>query len=128
MLTAIIRSQQKQIRSSWATTTSAITAARATNIRFMSSSKKGASSGEEKPKTTTYGEYHFRKSIERGRQVYSTRNLLTALGLFSACTGIYFYSLNAVKQEDFSDIPMPPEPTAEERAKFESSASNQNKE
>ncbi|KAJ1883567.1 hypothetical protein LPJ57_000066 [Coemansia sp. RSA 486] len=73
---------------------------------------------------STYGEYHFRKSIERGRQAYSVKNVLTAVGLFGACTGIYFYSLNAVKQEDFSDIPMPPEPTAEERAQFESSASS----
>ncbi|KAJ1807373.1 hypothetical protein LPJ56_004928 [Coemansia sp. RSA 2599] len=115
MLTNIVRSQQKQMRS-WATSA---------NVRFMSS-KKSALDNNREPKTT-YGEYHFRKSIERGRQAYSVRNFLTALGLFGACAGIYFYSLNAVKQEDFSDIPMPPEPTAEERAKFESSASSGSK-
>ncbi|KAJ1801448.1 hypothetical protein LPJ59_000286 [Coemansia sp. RSA 2399] len=66
-----------------------------------------------------YGEYRFRKSIERGRSRYSIRNGLTALGLAGAVTGIYFYSLHAVKQEDFSDVPMPPEPTTEEKAEFE---------
>ncbi|KAJ1964724.1 hypothetical protein GGI12_001230 [Dipsacomyces acuminosporus] len=68
---------------------------------------------------TSYGEYHFRKSIERGRQQYSIKNTLTAAGLAGACAGIYFYSLHAVKQEDFSDIPMPPEPTADEKKAFE---------
>ncbi|KAJ2400884.1 hypothetical protein GGI23_001758 [Coemansia sp. RSA 2559] len=69
-------------------------------------------------KYAPYGEYRFRKSIERGRSRYSIRNAITALGLAGAVTGIYFYSLHAVKQEDFSDVPMPPEPTAEEKAEF----------
>ncbi|KAI8323499.1 hypothetical protein GQ54DRAFT_296705 [Martensiomyces pterosporus] len=69
-------------------------------------------------KQSPYGEYHFRKSIERGRQQYSIKNIVTALGLAGGCAGIYFYSLHAVKQEDFSDIPMPPEPTAEEKKAF----------
>ncbi|KAJ2550686.1 hypothetical protein EV175_003977 [Coemansia sp. RSA 1933] len=71
---------------------------------------------------TPYGEYHFRKSIERGRRRYSIRNFFTALGLLGLCSGIYFYSLYAVKQESFDDVPMPPEPTAEEKAKFEQNA------
>ncbi|KAJ2724592.1 FKBP12-associated protein [Coemansia sp. Benny D115] len=66
-----------------------------------------------------YGDYHFRKSIERGRRVYSVRNMLTALGLGGVVASVYFYSLKAVKQEDFSDIPMPREPTEEEKAKFQ---------
>ncbi|KAI9499964.1 hypothetical protein BX070DRAFT_175234, partial [Coemansia spiralis] len=51
--------------------------------------------------------YHFRKSIERGRRQYSVYNVLTAIGLGGVCLGVYFYSLYAVKQEDFSDVPMP---------------------
>ncbi|KAJ2520477.1 hypothetical protein GGI11_002284 [Coemansia sp. RSA 2049] len=70
-------------------------------------------------KYTPYGEYHFRESIERARSPYSLRNGITALALMGLCTGIYFYSLNVVKQEDFSDVPMPPEPTSEEKAEFE---------
>ncbi|KAJ1772693.1 hypothetical protein IW140_002608 [Coemansia sp. RSA 1813] len=85
-----------------------------TVVRLANSQTKNT--GE---KYAPYGEYHFRQSIERGRSRYSIRNVFTALGLAGACTGIYFYSLHAVKQEDFSDVPMPPEPTAEEKAEFE---------
>ncbi|KAJ1725695.1 hypothetical protein LPJ53_000174 [Coemansia erecta] len=85
-----------------------------------SGSSSKAPQDQQRQRVNTYGEYQFRKSIERGRAAYSVRNVATAVGLFGACAGIYFYSLNAVKQEDFSDIPMPPEPSAEERAKYES--------
>ncbi|KAJ2656134.1 hypothetical protein IWW48_005184 [Coemansia sp. RSA 1200] len=96
----------------------------------MTSSRGGSKSGtvvrmakrQERStgeKYTPYGEYHFRESIERARSPYSVRNGITALALMGLCTGIYFYSLNVVKQEDFSDVPMPPEPTSEEKAEFE---------
>ncbi|KAJ2396383.1 hypothetical protein GGI05_001152 [Coemansia sp. RSA 2603] len=87
--------------------------------RWSSGGGGKAPSDHTRQARNTYGEYQFRKSIERGRAVYSVRNVATAVGLFSLCAGIYFYSLKAVKQEDFSDIPMPPEPSAEERAKYE---------
>ncbi|KAJ1958196.1 hypothetical protein EC988_000443 [Linderina pennispora] len=70
-------------------------------------------------KVNVYGEYQFKKSIQRGRQQYMIKNVLTAFGLGGLCAGIYFYSLNVVKQEDFSDVPMPPEPTADEKTKFD---------
>ncbi|KAI7826319.1 hypothetical protein BX661DRAFT_183787 [Kickxella alabastrina] len=87
-------------------------------LRYLSTEKLGQQS-QIKTKSDTYGEYHFRKSIERGREAYSVKNVFTALALASGCAGIYFYSLSAVKQENFSDVPMPREPSAEEKAQFE---------
>lgn len=87
-------------------------------LRHMSKDtfKKG---GAGEGGTTTYGNYQFQDSIERGRQQYSIRNGLVAVGLVGGVAAIYFYSLHAVKQEDFSDVPMPPEPSTQERLQFE---------
>ncbi|KAJ2497716.1 hypothetical protein GGH96_004899 [Coemansia sp. RSA 1972] len=65
-----------------------------------------------------HGEYRFRTSIERGRQQYTKRNMMTAAGLCATVMGVYFYSLYAVKQEDYTDIPMPAVLTEEEKAEF----------
>ncbi|KAJ2489212.1 hypothetical protein IWW37_004193 [Coemansia sp. RSA 2050] len=82
---------------------------------------RNASNGPEiNKKQALYGDYHYRESIERGRQSYTKSNVLTALGLGGLVAGIYFYSLKAVRQEDYSDIPMPPEPSAEQKSKYES--------
>ncbi|KAJ2829088.1 hypothetical protein GGI24_002226 [Coemansia furcata] len=82
---------------------------------------RNSSSGPEiNKKQALYGDYHYRESIERGRRSYTKRNVATALALGGLVTGIYFYSLKAVRQEDYSDIPMPPEPSAEQKSKFES--------
>ncbi|KAJ2826938.1 hypothetical protein IWW50_002131, partial [Coemansia erecta] len=63
-----------------------------------------------------HSEYRFRSSIERGRRQYTVRNMLTAAGLTGGVAGIYFYSLHAVKQEDYSDIPMPAVLSEDEKA------------
>ncbi|KAJ2641389.1 hypothetical protein GGF44_002145 [Coemansia sp. RSA 1694] len=90
------------------------------SVRNSSSSRSSSSTGPEiNKKQALYGDYHYRESIERGRQSYTRRNVLTALGLVGVVTGIYFYSLKAVRQEDYSDIPMPPEPSAEQKSQFE---------
>ncbi|KAJ2080770.1 hypothetical protein H4R24_002814 [Coemansia sp. RSA 988] len=62
-----------------------------------------------------YNGYQFTSSIERGRQPYAIRNVATAFGLVGLCASVYFYSLYAVKQEDYSDVPMPAMPSEEER-------------
>ncbi|KAJ2798511.1 hypothetical protein H4R21_003903 [Coemansia helicoidea] len=67
---------------------------------------------------STHSEYKLRSSIERGRQQYVVRNALTAAGLTGLCAGVYFYSLYAVKQEDFTDVPMPAVLTEEEKEAF----------
>ncbi|KAJ2326219.1 hypothetical protein GGI00_004810, partial [Coemansia sp. RSA 2681] len=82
-------------------------------------SSRSSTGPEINKKRALYGDYHYRESIERGRQSYTRRNVVTALGLVGVVTGIYFYSLKAVRQEDYSDIPMPPEPSAEQKSQFE---------
>ncbi|KAJ1675250.1 hypothetical protein EV182_001634 [Spiromyces aspiralis] len=68
--------------------------------------------------------YAYRQSIERGRSRYRTRNLLTAASLGLGVIGIYYYVIWSVEQEDYSDIPMPPELTEEEkRAREQATAS-----
>ncbi|KAJ2740646.1 hypothetical protein GGI20_005696 [Coemansia sp. BCRC 34301] len=90
----------------------------ATAVRSVSSSSGSGSGPEINKKQALYGDYHYRESIERGRQSYTQRNVLTALGLAGVVSGIYFYSLSAVRQEDYSDVPMPPEPSAEQKSRF----------
>ncbi|KAJ1719675.1 hypothetical protein LPJ61_006267, partial [Coemansia biformis] len=53
---------------------------------------------------------------------YAARNVVTAAGLVGLCASVYFYSLYAVKQEDYSDIPMPAQPSEEEREAFSRSS------
>ncbi|KAJ2162098.1 hypothetical protein GGF46_000973 [Coemansia sp. RSA 552] len=93
--------------------------ARTTAVRStLRTAAHGAARRAASNKSAAYGEYHFRGSIERGRRPYALRNMLTAAGLAGLCSGIYFYSLYAVKQEDYSDVPMPDMPTDEEKASF----------
>lgn len=44
----------------------------------------------------------------RARKPYFWKNAIAATGLFGLVTGIYLYSLNALVQDDFADIPVPP--------------------
>ncbi|PVU87477.1 hypothetical protein BB561_006310 [Smittium simulii] len=53
--------------------------------------------------------YEFRESIDRGREQYRVKNAIVSLSLCGLITGIYFYSMYAVDQEDYSDVPMPEE-------------------
>ncbi|KAJ2780387.1 FKBP12-associated protein [Coemansia javaensis] len=85
----------------------------------MSSSSSG---GGGRP---AYSEYRLRSSIERGRQQYAVRNAAVATGLVGLCAAVYFYSLYAVKQEDYSDVPMPAAPSEAERRAFAQGRSDQ---
>lgn len=44
----------------------------------------------------------------RARKPFMVKNALTALGFFGFAAGVYFYSLNALVQDDFADVPIPP--------------------
>ncbi|OMH84687.1 hypothetical protein AX774_g1785 [Zancudomyces culisetae] len=59
--------------------------------------------------------YSNKESMERGRQQYRMKNAALFAGLSLTAIGIYYYSMYAVGQEDFSDIPLP-EPVKEEKA------------
>ncbi|KAI7858822.1 hypothetical protein BDC45DRAFT_564929 [Circinella umbellata] len=51
--------------------------------------------------------YGFSPALERTRQPFRARNMLTLLGLFTFTGGVFAYSMLAVKQDDFSDVPLP---------------------
>ncbi|KAJ2615328.1 hypothetical protein H4S08_001292 [Coemansia sp. RSA 1365] len=72
-----------------------------------------------------YSGYRFNDSIERGRQPYAIKNVATAFGLVGLCASVYFYSLYAVKQEDYSDVPMPAMPSQEEKLAFAQTSAKQ---
>lgn len=44
----------------------------------------------------------------RARKPFFWKNIAMASGLFAMTAGIYFYSLHALVQDDFADIPVPP--------------------
>ncbi|KAI7901451.1 uncharacterized protein BX663DRAFT_553249 [Cokeromyces recurvatus] len=64
----------------------------------------------EKLYSTTKG-YGFTPALQRTRKPFAVRNMLTLAGLLTFTGGVYAYSLLAVKQDDFSDVPMPPKTT-----------------
>jgi cytochrome c oxidase assembly factor 3 len=51
--------------------------------------------------------YGFTKALQRARQPYRTRNVITGLGLIGFVSAVYAYSILAVKQDDLSDIELP---------------------
>ncbi|KAI8136755.1 hypothetical protein BJV82DRAFT_647088 [Fennellomyces sp. T-0311] len=51
--------------------------------------------------------YGFSPALERTRQPFRMRNLLTLGALLGFTGGVYAYSMLAVKQDDFSDVPLP---------------------
>ncbi|ORY98952.1 hypothetical protein BCR43DRAFT_435698 [Syncephalastrum racemosum] len=60
----------------------------------------------EKLYTTSKG-YGFSPALQRTRQPFRMRNMFTLLGLLAFTGGVYTYSFMAVKQDDFSDVPLP---------------------
>lgn len=54
-----------------------------------------------------YGPSGYKPSpgLERARRPFRTKNALTGLAILAFAGSVYTYSINAVKQDDFSDIP-----------------------
>lgn len=48
----------------------------------------------------TYGSFYI------ARQYYAKKNLFVGGGLLCFITGVYFYSIHVVSQEDFADVPI----------------------
>ncbi|KAL0090638.1 hypothetical protein J3Q64DRAFT_1009331 [Phycomyces blakesleeanus] len=51
--------------------------------------------------------YGFSPALERTRKPFQVRNVLTLVGLLTFTGSVYAYSMMAVKQDDFSDVPLP---------------------
>ncbi|KAK6434164.1 hypothetical protein LTR95_009653 [Oleoguttula sp. CCFEE 5521] len=49
-------------------------------------------------------------ALYRARQPYLIRNTITGLCIMGFVAGVYSYTIRAIGQDDFSDIPMPDAP------------------
>lgn len=59
-------------------------------------------------KRATYWESgRMSQGLQRARAPFRAKNLLTGAGILSFTFAVYAYSISAVKQDDFSDIPAP---------------------
>ncbi|KAF6220198.1 hypothetical protein HO133_003329 [Letharia lupina] len=61
---------------------------------------------------SSYYDKHYRPaaSLIRARQPYLIRNMVTGLALCAFTIGVYSWTINAVAQDDFSDVPIPDAP------------------
>ncbi|KAL6908667.1 hypothetical protein GGI43DRAFT_393325 [Trichoderma evansii] len=68
---------------------------------------------------STYYDRRLRQgpALVRARRPYLFRNAATGLGLFALVSGIYYYTINAVGQDDFADVKVPDEPRKPAQAK-----------
>ncbi|EHK16840.1 uncharacterized protein TRIVIDRAFT_162874, partial [Trichoderma virens Gv29-8] len=68
---------------------------------------------------TTYYDRRLRQgpALVRARRPYLFKNALTGLGLFALVGGVYWYTINAVGQDDFEDVKVPDAPRQPSKAK-----------
>jgi len=63
------------------------------------------------PRSTYYDKnYRQTAALIRARQPYLVRNILTGTTIFAFAIGVYAFTIKAVAQDDFSDVPMPDAP------------------
>ncbi|KYK56893.1 hypothetical protein DCS_03899 [Drechmeria coniospora] len=68
---------------------------------------------------STYYDRRLRQgqALIRARRPYLFRNTVTGLGLMAVVGGIYYYTLNAVGQDNFDDVRVPDAPRQPANAK-----------
>ncbi|KAK2810251.1 hypothetical protein FQN50_003221 [Emmonsiellopsis sp. PD_5] len=52
-------------------------------------------------------DYRAGAALLRARRPYVIKNAITGLALFGFCIGVYSFTINAVGQDDFSDVKLP---------------------
>ncbi|PGH09618.1 hypothetical protein AJ79_05674 [Helicocarpus griseus UAMH5409] len=59
--------------------------------------------------TSSYYNKRFEANpaLIRARRPYLIKNAATGLALFGFCIGVYAFTINAVGQDDFSDVKVP---------------------
>ncbi|KAK3057746.1 hypothetical protein LTS18_011425, partial [Coniosporium uncinatum] len=63
------------------------------------------------PKSTYYDQHNRQSAaLIRARQPYLVRNIVTGAAIFGFAIGVYAFTIRAVAQDDFEDVPMPPAP------------------
>ncbi|KAI4185707.1 MAG: hypothetical protein L6R41_003965 [Letrouitia leprolyta] len=60
------------------------------------------------PRSTYYTkDYRQTAALIRARQPFLIKNIFTGLGIASFAIGVYAFTINAVAQDDFSDVQVP---------------------
>ncbi|MCJ1297616.1 hypothetical protein MMC08_000403 [Hypocenomyce scalaris] len=61
---------------------------------------------------SSYYDKHYRQTaaLIRARQPFLVRNIVTGSAIFAFAIGVYAFTINAVAQDDFSDVPIPDAP------------------
>ncbi|GAA6057456.1 hypothetical protein JCM3770_000770 [Rhodotorula araucariae] len=64
-------------------------------------------SGRQARATYHPGGYGVSEGLKRARRPFRTRNFVTGTLIFGFAASVYFYSIRAVAQDDFSDLDQP---------------------
>lgn len=59
------------------------------------------------PQSSYYKNSRMSPALERARSAYLLPNIFTGLGIFSLAMAIFSYTIYAVSQDEFEDVPMP---------------------
>jgi len=59
------------------------------------------------PQSSYYKNSRMSPALERARSAYLLPNIATGLGIFSVAMAIFSYTIYAVSQDEFEDVPMP---------------------
>ncbi|MCJ1246154.1 hypothetical protein MMC30_003359 [Trapelia coarctata] len=63
------------------------------------------------PRSSYYDKnYRQTAALIRARQPYLIKNMITGTALFAFTIGVYAFTINAVSQDDFSDVQIPDAP------------------
>lgn len=62
------------------------------------------------PQSTYYKNARPTPALERARRAYLIPNIVTGLCIFSFAIGVYAYTIHAVSQDEFEDVPIPDAP------------------
>lgn len=62
------------------------------------------------PQSTYYKNAKPTAALERARRAYLIPNIITGLCIFSFAIGVYAYTIKAVSQDEFEDVPIPDAP------------------
>ena len=63
------------------------------------------------PQSSYYANAKPTAALERARRAYLIPNIITGICIFSFAIGIYAYTIRAVSQDEFEDVPIPDIPT-----------------
>ncbi|PNS18550.1 hypothetical protein CAC42_5089 [Sphaceloma murrayae] len=71
--------------------------------------------GSRVPQSSYYDKYNRpTAALQRARRPYLVKNAFTGLGVVGFAVSVYVFTIKAVAQDDFEDVPIPdaPAPTA----------------